>query len=209
MPADRYDLDKFSRKLKKYLDDDRFRHSQGVRYTAAAMAMAHGLDHHRAETAGLLHDAAKNIPDKKQILLCEKNGIPVAEIERKNPYLLHAKLGAWLAEEKYHVTDSEILSAIKWHTTGTEDMTPLEQIIFIADYIEPGRFKAANLPEIRKLAFSDLNECCYAILRDTIAYLDAKCQKNGRPREEQVDEHTQMAFNYYRGLHLKRTSSGT
>ncbi len=207
MAAERYDLDKFSRKLKKYLDDDRFHHSQGVRYTAAAMAMAHGLPHHRAETAGLLHDAAKNIPDKKKIQLCEKTGIPVTPIERKNPYLLHAKLGAWLASEKYHVKDEEILSAISWHTTGTAGMTPLEQIIFIADYIEPARNKAANLPEIRRMAFLDLDECCYMILRDTIAYLDAKCEKNGRPREEQVDEHTQMAFNYYKGLHLERLSA--
>ena len=73
-----YDLEKMNKTLKKYLDSDRFIHTQGVRYTAAAMAMAHGADLGKAELAGLLHDCAKNIPDKEQLRLCTKHKIPLA-----------------------------------------------------------------------------------------------------------------------------------
>jgi predicted HD superfamily hydrolase involved in NAD metabolism len=69
------------------------------------------------------------------------------------------------------VDDPEILSAIRWHTTGRGDMTLLEKIVFTADYIEPNRFKASNLPEIRRLAFEDLSYCVYRISEDTLSYL--------------------------------------
>ena len=65
--------------------------------------------------------------------MCEKNKIEITEFERNNPFLIHAKLGAFLAKDKYKVEDPEILSAITWHTTGKEDMTLLEKIIYIAD----------------------------------------------------------------------------
>lgn len=188
-----YDLEKMNKTLKKYLDTDRFIHTQGVRYTAAAMAMAHGVDAEKAELAGLLHDCAKNIPDKEQLRLCAKHKLPVNAIEKKSPYLLHAKLGAWIAKKKYYISDEEVLDAIRWHTTGTEDMSKLAQIIFIADYIEPRRFKAKNLAEVRLLAFRDLDECCYVILRDTLAYLEIK----GNP----IDPETERAFYFYKNIH--------
>lgn len=78
--------------------------------------------------------------------MCEKNKIEITEFERNNPFLIHAKLGAFLAKDKYKVEDPEILSAITWHTTGKEDMTLLEKIIYIADYIEPARNKRLILP---------------------------------------------------------------
>ena len=160
---------------------------------AAAMAMAHGADLGKAELAGLLHDCAKNIPDKEQLRLCTKHKIPINEIEKKSPYLLHAKLGAWIARKKYEVDDEEVLDAIRWHTTGTEGMSKLAQIVFIADYIEPGRCKAKNLAEVRPLAFSDLDECCYVILRDTLKYLEIK----GNP----IDPETENAFYFYKLIH--------
>ena len=76
--------------------------------------------------------------------MCEKNKIEITEFERNNPFLIHAKLGAFLAKDKYKVEDPEILSAITWHTTGKEDMTLLEKIIYIADYIEPARKQGAS-----------------------------------------------------------------
>ena len=73
--AEKYDIEKYNRRLEKFFDDDedRYYHTQGVRYTAVALAMAHGEDYQKAELAGLLHDSAKNIPDPKKIKLCEKN----------------------------------------------------------------------------------------------------------------------------------------
>lgn len=193
MGAQKYDLDKISKQLKKELDESRFRHTEGVMYTAAAMAMAHGVDMHIAQTAGLLHDCAKCIPNKKKLEMCRKNQIPMSGFEVENPFLLHAKLGAFLAKTKYHVSDSEILRAIAWHTTGKPDMTKLEQIVYIADYIEPGRDKAPNLKEIRKLAFTDLDECMYWILKDTIEYL--------KSNPKSMDETTEKAYLYYREHH--------
>ena len=97
--------------------------------------------------------------------MCEKNKIEITEFERNNPFLIHAKLGAFLAKDKYKVEDPEILSAITWHTTGKEDMTLLEKIIYIADYIEPARNKAPHLTRLRKLAFTDIDECMYEIFK--------------------------------------------
>ncbi len=187
-----YDLDKMEKKLRKELDDARFEHTLGVRYTAAALAMCYGEDVERAQTAGLLHDCAKCIPNSKKISLCEENGIEITEAERKTPHLLHAKLGAYLARERYGVKDREILSAIRFHTTGKPDMSPLEQIIFLADYIEPMRTKAKNLGRIRRLSFTDMDSACYLVLRDTLYYL--------RGNKADLDNHTVVAYNYYRNL---------
>ena len=83
MQTTTYNLEKFSRRLSKYIDENRFVHTQGVRYISAALAMAHGVDIHLAETAGLLHDCAKCIPDAKKIKICEKNGLPVSDRKGK------------------------------------------------------------------------------------------------------------------------------
>lgn len=191
-----YDFVKMQKKLEKYLDEDRFQHTLGVMYTSAALAMAHGCDMKTAQAAGLLHDCAKCIPNKKKLKMCESNKVPVSEFEKTHPFLLHAKLGAFVAEDKYGVRDREVLSAIMYHTTGKPEMSLLEKIIYIADYIEPGRDKAPNLSRIRQLAFQDLDECMYEILKDTLAYLEEN------PKD--VDMATKDAFLYYKDLHLER-----
>ncbi len=194
--AEAYDIEKYSRKLKKYIDENRYFHTQGVRFTAASLAMAHGIDYRKAELAGLLHDSAKCIPDTKKLRLCEKNGIAMSDVERENPFLLHAKLGAYIAEEKYDVHDPEILDSIRSHTTGKPAMTPLEQIIFIADYIEPRRNKSPNLAAIRRMAFRDLDETCYMILKDMLLFLQSRSSK--------IDPTTMEAFNFYEEVHEDR-----
>ena len=185
-------------KLGKELDEDRFQHTMGVMYTSAAMAMRFDADQEQALLAGLLHDCAKCIPNKKKLKMCSQHHISVSEFEQEHPFLLHAKLGAYGAKAKYDVTDENILSAITWHTTGKPDMTLLEKIVYIADYIEPKRDKAPNLAIVRKLAFQDLDECMYKILADTLAYLEEN------PKD--IDNATKDAFLYYRDLHMKRQS---
>ena len=167
----KYDFAGYEKKLKKYLDKDRYIHTLGVMYTAAALAMAHDYDMEQAQMAGLLHDCAKCIPNKKKLKICKKQNIGISSIEKNNPFLLHAKLGAYIAKEKYQIEDEEILSAIRWHTTGKEAMSELEKIVYIADYIEPGRNKAPRLSWIRKVAFEDLDEGMYYILKDSLSYL--------------------------------------
>lgn len=182
---------KIRKQLEKNLDAKRYEHTLGVAYTAAALAMCHGGDIEAATVAGLLHDCAKCISDEKRISICEKNDLPINAIERRNPSLLHAKAGSILAAQDYDVEDPEILRAIRSHTTGRPGMTQLEKIIFIADYIEPGRNKAENLDEVRRLAFRDLDEALWVILRDTLLYLRASGD------EDEIDPMTQETFDFY------------
>ena len=187
--SEAYDLKKIKKKLKNELDESRYEHTIGVMDTAACLAMRYGADLTQALVAGLLHDCAKCIPNDKKLKLCRKNGIEVTPFEEKAPFLLHAKLGAWMAEHEYHVSDPAILSAIACHTTGKLDMSLLDKIVFIADYIEPGRNKAPGLPEIRRLSFTDIDQALIRILSDTLDYLASS--------NDHIDPATQNVLDYY------------
>ena len=185
-----YNFSKTKKTLRKYLDRDRFEHSEGVMYTAAALAMRYGEDLEKAQIAGILHDCAKCMPDNKKLKICEKNHIEITEAEKMSPFLLHAKVGAYIAKAKYDIEDTEILDAIACHTTGKPAMTLLEKIIYISDYIEPMRNKASNLDEVRKMAFVDLDEALFKILSDTLVYLEKSSKK--------MDPMTMQTYEYYR-----------
>ncbi|MCI5954814.1 MAG: bis(5'-nucleosyl)-tetraphosphatase (symmetrical) YqeK [Lachnospiraceae bacterium] len=184
------EIRKLRKKIEKVQDAKRFEHTLGVEYTAAALAMCYGASVEDARLAGLLHDCAKCLTDEKRLSICKKNDIPVTEIEMRNPFLLHAKVGAFLAKEKYGVGKQDILNAILYHTTGHENMSLLEKIIFVADYIEPGRKQAPNLLEIRKLAFQNLDNAMLQILEDTLKYL----QSGGG----ETDPMTEITWRYYK-----------
>ena len=179
-------------KLKEKLPMKRFEHSVGVEYTAATMAFMYGVDNEKAMIAGLLHDCAKYVPNDKKIQKCEKRKIPISECEYKNPDLLHAKLSAVYAKEKYGITDKEILSAIAWHTTGKPAMTTLEKIIYIADYIEPNRNVLPEIDIIRKEAYTDLDTCLLHILHNIIHYLEKS--------NSHIDSMTQETYEFYKQL---------
>lgn len=185
-----------SKSMEKALEGKRYEHTLGVAYTAAALAMCYGQDVHKAQIAGLLHDCAKNYTNEKRINICRKNGIPINEAEQKNPFLLHAKVGSFLAREKYGIKDKEILDAITYHTTGRPDMGMLDKIIYIADYIEPGRRQAPGLPEVRRLAFASLDDCLFRILKDTLDYLGAS--------KMEIDISTQQTYDYYKALRCEQ-----
>lgn len=168
------DRQQMTEKLKDKLPEKRFEHSVGVEYTAGTMAFIYGIDCERAMIAGLLHDCAKYVPNDKKIQKCEKRKVPITKCEYSNPDLLHAKLSAIYAKEKYGVTDTEILSAIACHTTGKPGMTTLEKIIYIADYIEPNRNILPEMDIIRKEAYTDIDTCLLHILHNTMHYLGKK-----------------------------------
>ena len=138
----------------------------------------------------------KCVPDDVKIAECKQYGLPISDIELESPYLLHSKLGAYYAAHKYNVEDKEICSAIQWHTTGKPAMTLLEKIVFIADYIEPYRNKAANLDDIRHMAFTDIDMAAYVILDDTLLYI----RKTGR----NIDTQTVDTYDYYKGIIKER-----
>lgn len=193
-----YDITKIKQLLRRKLDANRYEHTIGVAYTATSLAMRYGENIKKAEVAGLLHDCAKCVPDEKKLAKCVKHNINITDIEKERPYLLHAKLGALYAMKKYNVYDKDIINAILNHTTGCPDMNLLEKIVFVADYIEPGRDKAKNLDAIRKMAFEDIDMAVYTILRDTLDYLSNKPGK--------IDDMTQKAYEYYKKLIESRKS---
>lgn len=186
-----YDIKYIESSVSKRMDEKRFIHTLGVKDTSFAMAIVHHYDEHQALIAGLLHDVARCLPDEKLISDCEKFGLPISKYERKSPYLLHGKLGAYYAKTQYGVLEPDILSAITYHTTGKPDMNPLEKIVFVADFIEPGRsdLRIPNLKQIRELAFSNLDKAVLAILKNTITYLEAK--------NAFIDTTTVDAYQYY------------
>lgn len=184
-------MKKLRRAMEKRQDSKRFEHTLGVEYTAAALAMRYGCDVQDAQIAGLLHDCAKCLTDEKRLSICRKRRIPITAVEKKNPFLLHAKVGAYLAQKKYGIKNQDILNAIRSHTTGRRNMSTLEKIVFIADYIEPGRTHAPNLAEVRQLAFVDLDKAFLRILEDTLDYLN---DTGG-----DIDPMTEETWNYYRG----------
>lgn len=183
------ELKKIRKAMEKVQDAKRFEHTLGVAYTAAALAMCHDVSIKDAQLAGLLHDCAKCLSDEKKLTICEKHNIAVSEVEKRNPYLLHAKVGSFLAMHEYHVENQDIINAILNHTTGRPGMSPLEKIIFIADYIEPHRKKLENLPEVRKLAFVDLDKTLVRILGDMLVYLESG--------DGEIDPMTRKTYEYY------------
>lgn len=185
------DIREIQNHLRKKQSDHRYTHSLGVQYTSICLAMRYECDLSRAELAGLLHDCAKHYSADKLLKTCKNNGIPVSPAEERSPFLLHGKVGAYLAQKKYGVTDEEILSAIRVHTTGKPAMTMLEKIVFVADYIEPGRNSAPNLAYLRKLSFEDIDRAVYEILRQTLDYLKGK---------KDIDPESEITYKYYTNL---------
>lgn len=181
--------------LKKHLTKDRYHHTLGVASTAVAMAMRYNPDPSnsnfikRAELAGLLHDCAKCMDNNKKLRICEKNNLSCSSFEKSHPYLLHGKVGAYIAQTKFKIEDNDILQAITWHTTGRPDMSLLEKIIFIADYIEPSRNPIPELNLIRQLAFVDIDKAMEKILSNTLKFLESK----GNP----IDKMTQTTYDSY------------
>lgn len=154
----RHDLYGVGKDLKNLSDTDlraasysmvrakRIRHIGGTETAAVKLAQRWGADVEKARRAAILHDCTKYLGGEEQLRLCRKYGVELDELERETVKLLHSKTGAWLARDLYGV-DDDIFSAIYWHTTGKADMSLLEKVIYLADYMEPGR----DFPGVEKL----------------------------------------------------------
>lgn len=138
------------------LSSQRIAHTAGCEHEAVQLAKLWGEDPEKAAVAGILHDSTKNLSYEEQLILCDKYGIILDNAQRENPKLLHAITGAALAKDRFGVSE-EISQAIRWHTTGKPDMTTLEKIIYLADYIEPTR-DFDGVEQLRELAYEDLDK---------------------------------------------------
>lgn len=160
----------YEKLIKKQLSEKRYAHSMRVAETAIKLAEAHGADTEKAKIAGILHDYCKEYPVKEQIRIAVDAGLLSSKEDLLMPQVLHGPVAAQLLRGEGVIDDEEILQAIRFHTTGHPEMGTLAKIIFISDYIEPGR-KTPHLEGLFELAEKDLDACVVEIIDRTTVYL--------------------------------------
>ena len=163
-------VDLINKRLHYMLSPMRFTHTQGVASEAYELAQLYGVDKSKAYLAGLLHDCAKDLSVEEKLKLYEELDLEVDDILLKQPDLMHSFLGAELAERDFNIKDEDILNAIRYHTTGRENMSTLEKIIYLADFFEPSRKYFDGIDEIKSLSYKDLDEAMIFALNNTISY---------------------------------------
>ena len=157
----------FLEEIKKRLNPDRLYHSLNVADEAKKLAKHYGADEQKAFTAGLLHDILKNTPDSELLQYFERNGIMLTETERASRKTWHAMAGADFLRRELHVTDENILSAVRWHTTGRAGMTLLDKVLFVADFISADR-DYPGVERMREKAYVSLEDAMLEGLQFTI-----------------------------------------
>ncbi|EES51309.1 UNVERIFIED_ORG: phosphohydrolase [Clostridium botulinum] len=143
--------------LKENLNSNRYNHTLGVVETAKKLAEVNKISIEKAEIAALAHDVAKNLSLQKMQSIIEKNNIELTNTEKENSNLWHSIIAPIEARNKLKIDDEDILDAVRWHTTGKENMSILTKIIYIADMIEPGR-DFPGVEKIRQTTFENLDE---------------------------------------------------
>ncbi len=146
--------------------EKRVAHVQGVEEEAARLARRWGADESMARRAGILHDCTKYLELEPQLALCRQYGVELDELERRAVKLLHAKTGACIARAVFGQPE-QVCQAIFWHTTAREDMSLLEKILYVADYMEPNR-NFDGVERLRRLAYADLDQALLAGVETTI-----------------------------------------
>ncbi|SFA38403.1 putative HD superfamily hydrolase of NAD metabolism [Parageobacillus thermantarcticus] len=160
--------------VKKQLTEHRYQHTIGVMETAIKLAEQYGADVKKAELAAIFHDYAKYRPKEEMKRIILEQNMP-NDLLSYNAELWHAPVGAYLVKTEVGIEDEDILNAIRYHTSGRANMTLLEKIIYLADYIEPGRI-FPGVDEVRDLAKHDLNKALTKALQNTIQFLLKKDQ---------------------------------
>ena len=156
--------------LKNNLLENRYIHTLGVVETAIRLAKIYEVDEKKAEVAALAHDIAKNMTIYKLKEILDENNIELTYDEEKNKELWHSMVGPIVAKDIFKIEDEEILSAMRWHTTGKENMSKLDKIIYMADMIEPNR-RFPGLEDLRRETFKNLDNGVLQGLNHTIKYL--------------------------------------
>lgn len=152
------------------LSPKRWRHVEGVIVTAVRLALRWGVDAEKAYLAAALHDVAREMPRNRLLKATLDFGIVLSELEEQVTPLLHAPVGAAMARREFGIDDPDVLAAIRYHTTGRVGMSPLEKIIFLADYVEPGR-SFPGVEKVRSLVWQDLDEALLVALSQSIVHL--------------------------------------
>lgn len=154
------EVSKIIKELSQILSEKRFKHSIAVAHQAVKLAEIYGQDTNSAFIAGLVHDSCKEISKSEQLKIINQFGIILTDIEKKEPNIWHGYAASGFITEKWQITDGEICSAVKYHTCGKGNMTPLEKIIFVADLTSEDR-DYSDSEYIRDISYSDLDLAIY------------------------------------------------
>jgi len=160
--------------VKIQLTEHRYQHTLGVMETSISLAEKYGADVKKAEIAAIFHDYAKFRSKDEMKEIIQSQGLP-QDLLLFNTELWHAPVGAYLVEKEAGVSDSEVLDAIRYHTSGRPNMTLLEKVIYLADYIEPGRH-FPGVEEVREIAKENLEKALVKAIQNTILFLMKKNQ---------------------------------
>ena len=162
--------DEFISLLKERLDEYRFNHSLGVADAAKSLAEKYGYNEDKAYIAGLLHDVTKCENKENQLQILKNGGIILSQVEKNNPKLWHAMTAPVYAKEVLGIEDEEILSSLRYHTTGKKDMSLLDMIVYIADYISAER-NYGDVEVMRELSGENLEKAALYSLKYTLSKL--------------------------------------
>lgn len=159
--------------IREHLSDFRYTHSLCVAESCVKLAEKYGEDQEKAYLAGIMHDVLKELPEDEMFAFFASHNTELSKLERNTPKLWHAMAGAVYLKEKYGFSD-DIVSAVRFHTTGKENMSTLEKILFVADFISADR-DYPGVDEMRKRAEISLEYAMEEGLRFTINELSEKC----------------------------------
>ncbi|HAP9154403.1 TPA: HD domain-containing protein [Enterococcus faecium] len=182
-----YSRENLMQKIQMRMSEQRFKHVLGVEETAVALAKKYGASPEKASIAALTHDYAKERPDEEFKMVIVRDGFD-PELLNYNNAIWHGLVGASFVERELGITDAEILHAIRVHTTGAAKMSLLDKIIYVADYIEPGR-DFPGVQDARAIAWADLDEAVAFETKHTLAHLLAQ--------EQQIYPKTIEPYNYW------------
>lgn len=182
-----YSRENLMQKIQMRMSEQRFKHVLGVEETAVALAKKYGASPEKASIAALTHDYAKERPDEEFKMVIVRDGFD-PELLNYNNAIWHGLVGASFVERELGITDVEILHAIRVHTTGAAKMSLLDKIIYVADYIEPGR-DFPGVQDARAIAWADLDEAVAFETKHTLAHLLAQ--------EQQIYPKTIETYNYW------------
>ncbi len=169
-PIDRDTIKLIEKSIEPHMKKKRFQHTLGVMEAAGTLAKQYGADIYKTSAAALLHDYAKDFSKEELLIYVEKYSIETDHILELAHQLLHGKVAASIAAHEFGIEDEEVLLAIEYHTTGRKGMSMVEKIIYLSDFIEPGR-EYPGVETLRKLALEDLDKAVLQALTNTMIYV--------------------------------------
>lgn len=168
--------EEIEKEIKCRVGKKRYEHILRVVDMSERLALKHNLDVGKAKKAAFFHDCAKCRNMSDIFKLAEEVGFHIPKELLEFPQIIHAHLGAYLAKNRYNIHDQEILDAIAHHTTACKNMSKIEEVVYLADYLEVER-DFPNIKEYRKMAFKDLDKAMYISIENNIRFLLDKKKK--------------------------------